>query len=152
LRYAVAEGVVIKRGKKSCSGSASKSSRTGSSGLRVFEQFDDARIRAGADDAVDLGMSDCSSAPKRCESTRHDQLLIRTLALRVFEDDVGRLGFGRIDERTRVDHDRIGVVRVGNELPTGSTQLADHHLGVDEFFAQPSDTNETRCPRVWLAR
>ena len=127
---------MISRGKKSCSGSASKSSRTGrSAGLRVFEQLDDPGVRAGADDAVDLRDQRLQfGAEALREAAGHDQLLTGPLALGVLEDHVGRFGLRRIDEGARVDHDRIGVGGIGNQLPAGGTELADHHLGVDEVL------------------
>ncbi len=104
-------------------------------GLHVVEQLYDARIRARSYDAVDLGNERLQllAVPLR-EASRNDELLPFLFALRMLEDNFGRLCFGRVDERTGVDDDGFGFGRVAHELVACGAEFRDHYLGVDKIF------------------
>ena len=63
-----------------------------------------------------------------------DQLLAAALRGGVLENRLGGFGFGRIDERARVDDDGVGATRVGLDPPAGGAEFGDHHLGVDQVL------------------
>jgi hypothetical protein len=44
---------------------------------------------------------------------------------------------GEVDERARVDDDRVGVARLGDQFPPGLAQASDHHLGIDQILRAP---------------
>ena len=68
LRYAVARGVVISRGRKSCSGSASKPRRTGPRPARASSSTSTIDAYAPVPTTPSIsGTSERSSSPKRCE-------------------------------------------------------------------------------------
>jgi len=68
------------------------------------------------------------------ETSGNDELLARLLLVRVLQDGIGRFRLRRVDKRTRVDDDGIGLGGFGNEFPTGLAELRDHHLGIDEIL------------------
>jgi hypothetical protein len=103
------------------------------------------RIRAGPDDAVDLRDQRLQLfAVSLRQAPGDDELLPAALDRRMFENRFGRFGLGGIDEGARVDDDRsVGAPRVGFQMPSGRTELGDHHLGIDEILgaAQAYETN-----------
>jgi hypothetical protein len=72
---------------------------------------------------VELGGGSGAAAPVFRSSGR---------SLGRLEDRADRLFSRRADERTGVDHDRLGVRRILNQLTAGRVEMAEHHLGVDE--------------------
>ncbi len=102
---------------------------------RVVEQLDDRGVRAGADDAVDLGNQRLQLfAEALRETAGDDELLTRALALGMREDRLGRLRLRRIDERTGVDDDRVRLIGLRDQRPAGCAELGDHHFGVDQVL------------------
>ena len=117
-------------------------------GARVVEQLGDRGVGAGADHAVDLGDQRLQLIAEALrETARDDQLLSRALALGVFEDRLGRLGFGRVDESAGVDDDRVCLVGLRDERPARRAELRDHHLGIDQVLraAQRDERNSRRA-------
>src|SRR5579863_94253 len=103
--------------------------------LDVFEQLDDARIRAGPDHAVDLRNQALQlGAVALREAAGDDQLLTATLARGMLEDDFGGFFLCRIDEGARVDDDRIRASGLRFQPPAGAREFSDHHLGVHEVL------------------
>ncbi len=117
-------------------------------GLDVVEQLGDARIRPGADDAVDLRNQTLQLlAVTLRQTTGDDQLLSASLACGVLEDHLRGFGLGRIDEGARVDHHGIGLTRLGLKPPAGRAEFGEHHLGIDEILrtAQADERDATRA-------
>ena len=120
-------------------------------GFHVVEKLDDAAVGSGADDAVDLRNERLQLfAIALSEATRNHQLLTAALTLRVLEDDLGGFGFGRIDERTGVDDDRIRILRIADELVPCGTELGDHDFGVDQILgaAKADEVSFHALPKI----
>ena len=111
------------------------------------EHLGDRGVRAGSDDAVDLGNQRAQLfAVALRQTTGYDQLLAGAFHARVCQDRLGRFRLRRIDEGAGIDHDRIRVSRIGNQIPTGQAELADHDLGVDQVFgAAQTYEGDARC-------
>jgi hypothetical protein len=62
--------------------------------------------------------------------------------LRHLEDGVDRLLLGRVDERTGVHHEHVGVSGVAGDLVARLLGETEHHLGVDEILGAP-ERNKT---------
>ena len=104
-------------------------------GLDVGEHLGDAGVRAGSDDAVNLGDQALQlRAVTLRQAARDDQLLTGALARGVLEDDVRGLLLRGIDERARIDHDGLGVAGLRFQPPAGRAELGDHHLGVNQIL------------------
>ena len=81
-------------------------------GLDVFEQLDDAGVRSGPDDAVDLRNQALQlGAVALRETAGDDQLLPARLRDACSRIVFGRFFLRRIDERAGVDDDGVGAAR-----------------------------------------
>ena len=102
---------------------------------RFVDDFSNFREGAGAHDGIDFRheLAQLRAVALR-QATRDDEQLTAPLALRVLQDDVGRLFFGGIDERAGVDDDRLGVAGIGREGPAVRRESAQHDFAVDEIF------------------
>ena len=111
-------------------------SRTGTRPARASSRTSTiAAVGTGPDDAVDLGDQRAQLlAVALREAAGDDQLLAGALGRGVLEDRRRRFRLGRIDERARIDDDRVCLGRVGHEVPPGRAELGDHDLGVDEIL------------------
>ena len=56
------------------------------------------------------------------------------LVLGHLEDGVDRLLLGRVDERTRVHHEHVGLAGLARDLVPGTFGKPQHHLGIDEVL------------------
>ena len=102
-------------------------------------------VGAGADDAVDLGNQALQLlAVALRETTGDDQMLTAPLARGVFENHLGRFGLRRIDERARIDDDRVRAARASGSRPSPRRRSLAIITSVStRFFAQPKLTNAT---------
>ena len=71
------------------------------------------------------------------------RLLAGALRRGVFEDRFGRFGFGRIDEGTGIDHDRVGVGAHRRSSQPAGPSVAIITSESTRFLAQPRLTNAT---------
>ncbi len=105
-------------------------------GLDVGEKLDDAGVGAGADDAVDLGNQALQLlAVALRQASGDDELLAAALARGVFENYLGRLGLGRIDERARINDDGIGTGGLGLQSPARLAQLGHHDFSIHKILS-----------------
>ena len=117
---------------------------------RLIEHLRNLRVRARTDDRIDLR----DERPQLLtvslrEAPGDDEPLIVALRRCVFENHVGRLGLRRIDERARIDDDRVGIGGIGDEFPALEAERPDHHFGIDEVLrASQTDKRNARSSRV----
>ena len=105
--------------------------------LVAVDRVDDVRHFSGAEDGVDLGNFPFQlfSIPFG-QTAGHDQPAARAalLMLRHLEDGVDRLLLRLVDEGAGVDHDHLGVRRVGGQLVAVALSQTEHHFGVHQIL------------------
>ena len=103
----------------------------------AVEGADDVIDLAGAEDRIDFGNLRPQFLAVALGKAAGDHQPARPavrLVLGHLEDGVDRLLLGRVDERTRVHHQHVGLGGLARDLVPGTFGKPQHHLGIDEVL------------------